>query len=90
MCLDYGLNIQSYDRSCDEHLLVQRGPPFLSSGRGSATQGRRGKNVGPPVNRVITGDLGERVIAQRIGPVTHCLCMFERQLSLEGGVLFPC
>ena len=48
MCLDYGLNIQSYERSCDEHLLVQRGPPFLSSGRGSATQGRRGKNVGPP------------------------------------------
>ena len=44
----------------------------------------------PPVNRVISGDRGERVIAQRIGPVTHCLCMFERQLSLEGGVLFPC
>ena len=27
MCLDYGLNIQSYERSCDEHLLMQRGPP---------------------------------------------------------------
>ena len=28
MCLDYGLNIQSYERSCDEHFFVQLGPPF--------------------------------------------------------------
>ena len=91
MCLDYGLNIQSYERSCDEHLLVQRGPPF-SYRQGADPRRKVGgaRMSDPPVNRVIAGDQGERVIAQRIGPVTHCLCMFERHLSLEGGVLFPC
>ena len=71
--------------------LMQRGPPF-SYRQGADPRRKVGgaRMSDPPVNRVITGDRGERVIAQRIGPVTHCLCMFERQLSLEGGVLFPC
>ena len=91
MCLDYGLNIQSYERSCDEHLFDAARPPY-SYRQGADPQRKVGgaRMSDPPVNRVISGNRGERVIAQRIGPVTHCLCMFERQLSLEGGVLFPC
>ena len=57
MCLDYGLNIQSYDRSCDEHLLVQRGPPLPIVRARIRDAGSGGARMSdPPVNRVISGD----------------------------------